>query len=107
MITIKKTGEGYYLGSLAGHRELLGRHECHLIKQELAPIIKPHREITLDIKGVKQIDRGGFEILQEMKLLADHKNCKLRFINPDKLIAEKISELNRKKVMPLEESELF
>lgn len=107
MITIKKTGEGYYLAAPAGKRESLGRHECHQIKQELSPIIKPHREITFDLKGVRQIDRGGYEILQDMKLLADHKNCRLKFINPESSIADRISELNRKKVLPLEEMELF
>jgi anti-anti-sigma regulatory factor len=89
MITISKTGEGYYLVSLQGKPELLGKNSCLLIKNEILVLMKPHREISLDFKGVIKIDPAGYEILHELKSLMDEKKCKLRFINIDSSISKK------------------
>lgn len=94
MITIKKTGEGYYLVTLPPNIKELGRTECHLIKKEIVMIIRPHREITLNIKGVQKIESIGYKILLELKKLADQKNCKLRFNNVDPSLTKKIIGLN-------------
>jgi len=96
MLTIKETGVGYYLASLTDHSANLGRLECNLIKKEIRPILKPHREITINIKGIKTIDSLGFSILRELKLLADASRCKIRFINAEPSIAGKIAVLTQK-----------
>ena len=87
MLIIKKTGEGYYLANLANKYEILGRNECHKIKNELKEIVKPHREISLDIKGVKNIDMAGLKILFELKTIAENKKCKVRYINMEHKLA--------------------
>jgi anti-anti-sigma regulatory factor len=107
MVTIKKTGEGYYLATLAGNKTELGRNECHLIKRELSPIIKPHREITLDIKGVKSIDTGGYKILREFNTLVVSRRCRFRFINIDPTLTHKISGLNGRRVPEQSEFDLI
>jgi len=98
MLTIKKTGEGYYLASLTGHNDVLGRIECNLIKKEIRPIVKPHREVTINIKGIKSIDNRGFTILQELQHIADAGRCKLRYINAEPAVAQKLRELAEKKI---------
>lgn len=99
MLSIKKTGEGYFLASLTGHKELLGKSECLLIKKELLAVIKPHREITISIKGVKNIENGGLNILHELKSFSDINKCKLRFINIEASVANKIAAFTEKKVI--------
>lgn len=106
MLTIKKTGEGYYLASLTGHKEKLGRNECHMMKKEIMTILKPHREITININGIKSIDKGGFNILHELKNVADRNKCKLRFINVEPSLTSKISGLTDKKIQPQKEVEI-
>ncbi|MBN2520239.1 MAG: anti-sigma factor antagonist [Bacteroidales bacterium] len=96
MITIKKTGEGYYLASLQKQTDTLDRNYCYFIKKELVKLMKPHREISLDLKGVTKIENNGLKILYELKYLMDNKKCKLRFINIDPSIQKKITELTGK-----------
>lgn len=96
MLSIKETGVGYYLASLKVNIEDLGRIECNLIKKEIGAILRPHREITINIKGIKSIDSRGFSILGEMKHLADASRCKVRFINAEPTIASKLSALTQK-----------
>lgn len=105
MLAIKKTGEGYYLVSLTGHKVELGRNECHMLKKEIMAILKPHREITINIKGIKSIDNGGFNILHELKNVAERFKCKIRYINVEPEIATKVSGLTEKKVKPQKELE--
>lgn len=93
MIKIKKTGEGYYLVTLAEQITDLGKIVCSSIKKEIEVVIKPHREITIDLKGVKTIDSRGVNILHELKTHASEIKCKLKFINIDTLIASKISKI--------------
>ena len=106
MLLIKKTGEGYYLASLTGKIKELGISECHIIKREILVVIKSHREVTLDINGIKNIDKGGLKILSELMSHAENKKCKLRFINVDSSLNKKISELTGKKVMQRNEIDL-
>jgi anti-anti-sigma regulatory factor len=106
MIAIKKTGEGYYLVSLPGHEEKLGKKECLAIKNEMQTIVKPHREITFNIKAVVAIDKAGLTILEELKAIADHSNCKLRFINVEPQVAKKIAILAAKKIQSQKEPEV-
>jgi len=96
MLSIKETGVGYYLASLTGHSEVLGRIECILIKKEIRPVLKPHREITINLKGIKSIETPGFNILRELKLIADASRCKIRFINAEPAIAGKLAVLTKK-----------
>jgi hypothetical protein len=103
MFTIKKTGEGYYLVSLAAPIKEMRRNECHLLRKEIMPILKPHREISVNIHGVKTIYKGGFTILEELKSVADRYRCNIRFINVDPGLASKIASLTAKKVQPQEE----
>jgi len=105
MFTIKKTGEGYYLVSLASPKTELRRNECHFLRKEIMTILKPHREISVNLKGVKAIDKGGYMILQELKHIADRYKCNIRFINVDPLLTAKISSLTAKKSQPQEELE--
>jgi len=104
MLTIRKTGEGYYLATIEGKFQELDRNSCHFIKKELQEIMKPHREISLNVKGIVKIDNGGFKILQELKNLMDHKKCKLRFINVEASMSKKFAELSGK--MQKEHSEI-
>ncbi len=106
MLTIKKTGEGYFLASLTGHNEELGRNECHMIKKEIMPIIKSHREISINLKGIKSIDNGGFNILHELKGVSDKNGCKLRFINVEPVLTTKIAGLTDKKAQLQKEFEI-
>lgn len=105
MFIIKKTGEGYYLVSLAAPRTELRRNECHFLRKEIMTILKPHREISINIKGVKAIDKGGYLILQELRNVADRYHCKIRFINVEQGLSAKISSLTTKTIQPQEEPE--
>lgn len=105
MFNIKKTGEGYYLVSLAVPKTELRRNECHFLRKEVMTILKPHRDISISIKGIKAIDKGGFMILQELKHIADRYKCNIRFINVDPGLAAKISSLTAKQTQPQEEPE--
>lgn len=105
MFSISKTGEGYYLASLKIHQKALGRIECNHLKHQLLQVIKPHREISINMHGVKSIHKEGLRILQEMKKYADLKNCRIRFINVDPMIAVSILKLTEKKVQYQDEIE--
>lgn len=105
MFSINKTGEGYYLASLRIHQKALGKIECNHLKQELFQVIKPHREISINMNGVKSIHKEGLRILKEIKQSADLKNCRIRFINVDPLIAVSILKLTEKKVQYHDEIE--
>ncbi len=103
MIAIKKNGEGYYLATLDSPMEELSRANCYLIKKELTSIVRPHRNITIDIKGVKLINGGGFTMLQELVDMARTKRCKIKFINVEDKISTQISKLMGKMVNVVEE----
>ena len=96
MLSIKKTGEGYYLAAIASGIQELDRNSCYTIKKELSEIVKPHREISFDIKGVKSINSNGLKILQEFMDIVATKKCKVRFINVDPAISGSISILSGK-----------
>jgi ABC-type transporter Mla MlaB component len=100
MVTIKKTGEGYYLASLDGKLEVIDRNAGYLIRKELIKLMKPHREISLDLKGVSRIETGGFKILQDLKSLMDTRKCRLRFINVEASLVSKGTDLNKIKKQP-------
>ena len=96
MFTIKKTGEGSYLVSLNGQKKDLGHIECHTLKKEVTPILKPHKEITVNIEGVKTIDDRGFHILNELMNVARKSRCNIQFFNIDPDLLTKISSLTQK-----------
>jgi ABC-type transporter Mla MlaB component len=98
MAKITKTGEGYYLATPTSKDGVLGRNDCNQLKRELSQIIKSHREISIDVRGIKSINREGLKILQEMQHLADQKECKLKYINVDLLIQHHLAGLSEKKV---------
>ena len=106
MLKIRRTGEGYYLASLANQIKELDRTQCHMIKKDLSPVIKPHREITVDIKGVNSIQSGGFKLLQDLLVLANSKRCKIKFINVEPSVSNKIFSLPNKPVRHHEEMDI-
>lgn len=107
MFTIKKTGENHYLASLKTNQDSLGRIECNHLKHEIQQLIKPNREISINLKDVKSINREGFRILEEMKRLADQKNSRISFINVDPPLSINISKLTKKKPQYHDELEEF
>lgn len=92
MLKIKKTGEGHYLATLEHRTEELDRNNSYLIKKELSSIVKPHREITVDIKGVYSINIGGYKIIQELLNKANTKKCKIKFINAEPFVLNKLTK---------------
>jgi hypothetical protein len=100
VIAVKKTGEGYYLATLTDKPEVLDRNAVYLIRKELIKLMKSHREISLDLKGVARIKPGGLKILQELKIQMDSKKCKLRFINVEASLIDKIDELRKSRWKP-------
>jgi ABC-type transporter Mla MlaB component len=98
MVTIQKTGASYYLVSVNHNMEELSRTECTHLKHELSQVMKPHREISVNLKGKKSIDPEGFRILQELGHLAEKRNCRIRYINVDHLISAKILTLSEKNI---------
>jgi len=100
MVTIKKTGEGYYLALLDNKLEVIDRHAGYMIRKELIKLMKPHREISLDLKGVSRIESGGFKILQELKSLMETRKCRLRFINVEASLISKVTDMNKIKKQP-------
>jgi hypothetical protein len=104
MVSISKTGEGYYLVTLGTSHSVLKRVECTQLKHRLSDILKPHCEISIDIKGKKSIEKEGYRILEDMKQRADMKKCKIRFINVDPQISPAIKKLNERKVLLHEET---
>ncbi len=81
MVSLTKTGKGCYLASLPIDIEDLNRDNSLLIKKKLFPFISPHREITIDMNGVKTISHGAYRIIGEMQNKAKTKKCAIMFIN--------------------------
>ena len=98
MVTIQKTGASYYLVSVNHNMEELSRTECTHLKHELSQVMKPHREISINLKGKKSINPEGFRILQELGRMAEKRNCKIRYINVDPSINVKITKLSERKI---------
>ena len=99
MATIVKMGQSNYLVTLTDKKEELGRIECYQLKHEIAKIIRPGREISLDITGVKIIKISGYKILRELKHLADSRRCKFQFINVEEGVTNKIAGITGKKLV--------
>ena len=91
MLNIKKTGEGGYLITQANRTEKLDRNNSYLIKKERSSIVKPHREIIVDIKGVKSINSRGYKIIQELLNMGHAQKCKIKFINAESSVSNKLS----------------
>ncbi|MBN1597331.1 MAG: hypothetical protein JW894_03490 [Bacteroidales bacterium] len=106
MLIIKKNGESSYLATLTGRKEELGRNDCHIIRREITTMLRPHREIILDIKRIKTIDNGGFNILEDLMNLVNIKNCVLRFINVESSISSRIKKLSEKKAWKYDEMDV-
>lgn len=96
MITIKKTGEGYYLAFLSKMKEELDQSDCTLIMKELSVVVMPHRQITFNAKGIKSIKSGGVKIFHKLIELADTKKCKIRFINVEPDLSGIFSSITKK-----------
>jgi len=105
MFTIQKTGEGYYLASQRSGHSILKRVDCNHLKHVLSDVIKGHREVSVDIKGIRSIEKEGYRILEEIKHRADEKKCKIKFINADPQIYPAIKKLLEKKVQLQDELE--
>ena len=98
MFSIQKTGEGYYLATLRSVHSVLKRVDCTHLKHVLSDVMKAHREIAIDIRGIRSIEKEGYRILEEIKKHADLKNCKIKFINVDPQVSPAIKKLLEKKV---------
>ncbi|WP_163325376.1 STAS domain-containing protein [Draconibacterium mangrovi] len=105
MLKIKKTREGHYMATLEHRTEELDRYNSNLIKKELSMIIKPHREITVDMKGVYSMNIGAYKIIQELVNKANAKKCKIVFINAEPFVSTKLSFLNSRRLKTREELE--
>ena len=105
MFSIQKTGEGYYLATLRSVHSVLKRADCTHLKHVLSDVIKAHREISVDIKGIRSIEKEGYRILEEIKRHADMKNCRIKFINVDSQVSPAIKKLLDKKVQHHDELE--
>lgn len=105
MLNINKTGEGYYLATLGSSHSVLKRVDCTRLKHALSDVIKAHREISVDIKGIRSIEQEGYRILEEMVRNADKKKCRIRFINVDPQVSPAIKRLHEKKVQLQDEFE--
>ena len=105
MLSIRKTGEGYYLATLETSHSVLKRADCTRLKHTLADVIKAHREISVDIKGIRSIEQEGYRILEEMIQNAEKKKCRIRFINVDPQVSPAIKKLHEKKVQLQDEFE--
>ena len=55
-------------------------------------------QITVDITGIRSIEKEGYRILEELKQQADHKRCRIKFINVDPQVLPAIRKLQEKKV---------
>lgn len=86
------------MATIRPSNELLSRPECNHLKRELAQVIKPHRAISIDIKGVKNIDKEGLKILQDIMRHAAQKKCTIQFTNIHPSISASISKLKEIKV---------
>ena len=106
MFKIEKTGEGYYLATLVSSQSVLRRVECTQLKHTLSSVTKPNREISINIKGIRSIEKDGYRVLEEVKHRADMKKCKIRFINVDPQVSPAIEKLMKKKVQLRDEFEL-
>lgn len=98
MLNIKKTGEGYYLATLGTGTSVLKRVDCTRLKYALSDVIKAHREISIDIKGIRSIEQDAYRILKEINQLAETKRCRIRFINMDPQVAPAIKKLQERKI---------
>ncbi len=106
MLKIRKTGESYYLASLTDLKRELDRNDSYLIKKELIPIIKSHREISVDLKGVRTVTEGAFGIFRDLVTQAETKRCKIKFINDDPLVNSKFISMVREITRLQKESEI-
>ena len=107
MFSVRKTAEGYFLASLSSSHTVLKRVDCTQLKHALSDVVKPHREISIDIRGIRSIEIEGFRILEDLKRRADMKNCRLRFINVDANVSPAIKKLMERKVQLQDELELL
>lgn len=107
MFKVRKTAEGYYLATMSTSNTVLKRVDCTLLKHALSDVLKPHREISIDIRGVRSIEIEGFRILEDLKRRADMKNCRLRFINVDAHVSPAIKKLMERKAQLQDELELL
>jgi ABC-type transporter Mla MlaB component len=98
MLLIKKVEESFYSVSLSVKVDELNRPVCHHIKKELTPLLKAHRKITLDLKGVKLIDSGGEKILEELLNLAKSRKCVIQCIHLENAIADKINSIEQEHI---------
>jgi hypothetical protein len=105
MNSITKTGEGYYLATLGVSHSVLKKGDCAHLKYALSGIIKAHREISIDIKGIRSIELEAYRLLEEMKRNADHVKCRIRFINVDPMVSPAIRKLQEKKILFQDEFE--
>ena len=89
-------GEGHYLATLINRTEELDRNNSYFIKKELASFVKLRREITVDLNGVKYVNKGGYKILRELLNKAYTKKCKIKFINAESSVSNKLLNLTEK-----------
>ena len=105
MFSLQKTGEGYYLATLRSSHSVLKRADSTHLKHLLSDVIKAHREISVNIKGIRSIEKEAYSILEDIKQHADAKKCKIKFINVDPQVFPAIKKLLAKKVQLQDELE--
>ena len=93
MIIIKKAGEGKYNVSYRKETDKIDRISGYQLKKEVGKILKEHREITVDLKGIHAIDNHGYKMLKELAELTDKRHCSIQFRNVEGEIRNKIDSL--------------
>jgi len=105
MISIRKTGEGYYLATMGTSQSVLKHMDCTRLKHALAEVVRAHREISVDIRGIRGIEQEGYRILEDIMRNAEKKKCRIRFINVDPRVSPAIKQLSERKAQLQDEFE--
>lgn len=98
MLSFKKTAEASYIAVFQSKHEVLSRNDCYLVKKEVLKLLKSHLEVTIDLHGVKNIEKSGVIFLHELKRLMNSRKCTLRFVNADPAVSIIIADIERKKL---------
>ncbi|MBN1119214.1 MAG: hypothetical protein JXA77_18535 [Bacteroidales bacterium] len=96
MIAVKTTGDGCYLVSMNGNVEDLGHNECQMLMDGVMSFLRPHKDIAINLEGVKAIDDKGFFVLSELMMVAKKSRCYIQFFNIEPNLLNKIAGLTQK-----------
>jgi anti-anti-sigma regulatory factor len=93
MIAIQKSGEGKYAVSFRQQTDKIDRISGYQLKKEVGKILREHREIIVNLKGIQSMDNHGYKMLQELVELTAKRKCTIHFKNAEGEIKHKIDSL--------------